>query len=197
MFGLHLSRISVALQYCLKFLLYSGIPETPNIEEFNIVWKRSGHLKLNSITLLASLIRTQEEAMMLHERLKFSAFERDLALFVVEHREPKLNPKPLLPYQNLLAKSKSKQRDVKEWILEVLKYNNSPLVEEFKNWDVPKFPVNGIMLREAGVEAGRTMGNVMNELKYYWADHEFNVSAEELMKLVPDICSKLSERRKK
>lgn len=135
--------------------------------------------------------------MILHDRLKFSAFERDLALFVVEHRQPKPSPKPLLPYQKLLAKSKSKQKDVKEWIVQVLKYNNSPLVEEFQNWDLPKFPVNGIMLKEAGVEPGRSMGNVMNELKYYWADHEFDVSAEELMKLVPEICNRLSEKRKK
>lgn len=179
------------------FYYLPGIPENPNIEEFNVVWKRSGHLKLNAITLLTSLIKTQEEAMVLHDRLKFSAFERDLALFVVEHRQPKPSPKPLLPYQKLLVKSKSKQKDVKEWILEVLKYSNSPHIEEFRNWDVPKFPVNGIMLKDAGVEAGRFMGHIMNELKYFWADHEFDVSAEELMKLVPDIRNKLSEKRKK
>ena len=38
-------------------------------------------------TLLASLLNSTQEMMYLHGRLKLSAFERDMALFVIEHRQ--------------------------------------------------------------------------------------------------------------
>lgn len=129
-------------------------------------------------------------------RLKLSAYERDLALFVVEHREPKPNAKPLLPYQQLMVKSKAKASDVHKWIVEVLKYNNSPHLEEFRNWSLPKFPVSGNMLKQKGVEGGRFMGLVIYELKNIWAENDFNLAAEELLKQVPHILSILEERRK-
>ena len=37
-------------------------------------------------TLLASLLQNTEEMMVLHNRLKLSGFERDMALFVIDHR---------------------------------------------------------------------------------------------------------------
>ena len=37
-------------------------------------------------TLLASLLQNTEEMMVLHNRLKLSGFERDMALFVINHR---------------------------------------------------------------------------------------------------------------
>lgn len=176
---------------------YTGLPENPNTEEFKSVWQRSGHLKLHAITLLSALINTHNEALALHERMKFSAFERDLAMFIVEQRAPKPSPKPLLPYQQLLVGSKSKTNDVREWILEVMKYNNFAFREEFANWPIPKFPINGIMLKEAGVDPGRTMGNVMSELKRMWAENEFESSSEDLMKEVPELCSRFAAKRKK
>lgn len=118
-------------------------------------------------------------------------------MFVVEHRAPKLSPKPLLPYQKLVVQTKYKIKDVREWIDEVLKYNNSSYRTEFQKWEVPKFPVNGTMLKQAGVDAGRQMGLVMNDLKHIWADSEFSLSAEQLLQEVPHICELLSEKRKK
>ena len=37
-------------------------------------------------TLLASMLNTTEEMMALHNRLKLSGFERDMSLFVINHR---------------------------------------------------------------------------------------------------------------
>ena len=37
-------------------------------------------------TLLASMLQNTEEMMALHSRLKLSGFERDMALFVIDHR---------------------------------------------------------------------------------------------------------------
>ncbi|KAJ8977636.1 hypothetical protein NQ317_003614 [Molorchus minor] len=114
---------------------YIGLPNMPKVEELKRVLKNSGHLKLHAITLLSSLLINQDEAIELNSRLKLSAFERDLAIFVVEHREPKLHSKPLMPYQQLVLKSKSKPSETKQMVIEVLKYNNSPYLEEFEKME--------------------------------------------------------------
>ncbi|KAF5275017.1 hypothetical protein FQA39_LY06954 [Lamprigera yunnana] len=175
---------------------YIGLPINPNVDELKSVWKRSGSKKLQAITLLSTLLKDQNNVLTLHNRLKLSAFERDLASFIVEHREPKPNLKPLLPYQQLLIKSKAKSSDVTQWIVEVLKYNNSPYLEEFKNWKLPKFPVTGNMLKQEGIEGGRFMGVVINELKNIWADYDFHLDEQELLKHVPEIVDTLQAKRK-
>ncbi|XP_074032127.1 CCA tRNA nucleotidyltransferase 1, mitochondrial [Leptinotarsa decemlineata] len=176
---------------------YIGLPANPNVEELKRVWSRSGHLKLHPITLLASLLNSIDDAKELNARLKLSAYERDLALFVVEHREPKLHPKPLMPFQQLIVKSKCKPSDTRSMSIEVLKYNNSPHWEELGNWKLPKFPVSGNILKELGIESGRFMGLVMTELKHYWADNDFKLNVEELVKQVPSIVDKLSQMKNK
>ena len=52
------------------------------------------HILDNGITttlqppaLLAAMLKTPEEMMALHTRLKLSGYERDMALFVVNHRK--------------------------------------------------------------------------------------------------------------
>jgi hypothetical protein len=56
------------------------------------------------------------------------------------------------PYQQLVVNSKGKTGDTKEWVCEVLKYKgNSVLLSEFEQWNVPRFPLNGNILKEKGV----------------------------------------------
>lgn len=154
-------------------------------------------MKLNAITLLASLLYDLDDAVNLNARLKLSAFERDLAIFIVENREPKLHSSPLLPYQQLIVKTKSKPSMVKQYVLEVLKYNNSPYLEDLEKWDIPKFPITGNMLKEKGVESGRFMGVVMQELKNIWADNEFKLRTEDILLYIPNVLKLLAERKKK
>lgn len=174
---------------------YIGLPDKPNIDELKVVWKRSGHLKMNAITLLSSLLCTVEDVAKLHIRLKLSAFERDLAYFIIDNRNPKPNNDPLLPYKKLLLKSKTKQSDTREWIIELLKYNDFPHLEEFKAWKIPRFPISGIMLKEKGIENGRFMGIVINELKAYWVDSNCVATEKELLDQLPKVLELLSEKR--
>lgn len=56
------------------------------------------------------------------------------------------------PYQLLVVNSKGKTHDTKEWVCEVLKYRGDrTLLKEFEQWSVPRFPLNGYMLKEKGV----------------------------------------------
>ncbi|KAF7268053.1 hypothetical protein GWI33_018795 [Rhynchophorus ferrugineus] len=176
---------------------YIGLPKKPNLLELKRVWGQSSHMKLHAITLLASLLNDVDDAVNLNARLKLSAFERDLAIFIVENREPKLHPSPLLPYQQLIVKAKSKPPVIKQCVLEILKYNNSPYLEDMEKWEIPKFPVNGSMLKENGVESGRFMGVVMQELRNIWADNEFKLSTDALLSHIPEVLKTLAERKKK
>lgn len=76
-----------------KFL---GLPVDPNIEELDLVLKRAHHLNLHPMSYLAALLRDLDEVTMLHNRLKFSGYDRDMAYFLVEHRGDKLAARPLL-----------------------------------------------------------------------------------------------------
>ena len=86
----------------------------------------------------------------LHQRLKLSAFERDLGLFVVTHREdtPPPHPQPLRPYQQLLADYRAAKRVGKLFIVELLHYRGQhQLAADFQAWELPRFPVNGATLK--------------------------------------------------
>ncbi|GLV42236.1 uncharacterized protein CBL_03822 [Carabus blaptoides fortunei] len=177
---------------------YCGLPEKPNVKEFSQVWDRSRHHNLKPMTLLSALLNEPEDVYRLNDRLKLSAYDRELALFVVQHRELKPDIKPLLPYQRLIIFGKGKTPDVKEWTTEVLKYQNSALLPAFVEWTVPKFPVPGNMLRERyAVPGGRFMGTVIDKLKEYWVEHEFKPTQEDLLARVPEIKCKLEEKNQK
>jgi hypothetical protein len=64
------------------------------------------------------------------------------------------------PYQLLVVNSKGKTSDTKEWVCEVLKYRgDGALLKEFEQWDVPRFPLSGYVLKENGVP-----GEITNRL---------------------------------
>lgn len=81
--------------------------------------------------------------------------------------------------------------------VEVLKYNNSPHWQELQDWEIPKFPLSGNMLKESGVESGKFMGIVMNELRHFWADTDFSLNSEQLLQELPRVFSELAEKKKK
>lgn len=68
---------------------FCGLPKKPNIEEF--VRLCSDLQEYNEphypILFMISLLYTCEDAIKLHERLKLSAFERDMALFISQQKE--------------------------------------------------------------------------------------------------------------
>lgn len=56
------------------------------------------------------------------------------------------------PYQCLILNSKHKISDAKDYVKEVLKYNGKlQLLSELEGWTIPRFPINGNMLKDANV----------------------------------------------
>ncbi|XP_064483449.1 CCA tRNA nucleotidyltransferase 1, mitochondrial-like [Ornithodoros turicata] len=166
---------------------FLGLPDSPDWNQFEKVCRRSHGLALQPVPLLTALLKDESEVMKLHSRLKFSSYERDLALFIVQHRENKEDAS-LKPYQRLLFVTKGKTGDVQEWICELLKYGgHRELLESFRCWDMPKFPVNGTMLLERGMRSGPKFAAVLGKLKELWFDSDFSLTTEELLAKLPDV----------
>lgn len=67
---------------------YIGLPEVTNLDAFQAVWNnRISGVEYNPITLLCGILNNNDDALKLHERLKLSAFERDLAYFITHCRD--------------------------------------------------------------------------------------------------------------
>ncbi|CAD6229916.1 GSCOCG00006640001-RA-CDS [Cotesia congregata] len=191
-----------AVELMLKMLQcniaqYIGLPEHSNLENFKKICERAhaaGH-KLHPITMIAAMLKNPDDAMNLHERLKLSAYQRDLAVFVTTHRDDELLPYPLYPFQCQLLKS-NKPMVTKEYIKEVIKYlGNFELLKPFEEWNPPKFPVNGHDLKPH-VTYPVLIAHTINALKDSWLLDGCKTSKEELMKRAPDIVVALQEKYK-
>ncbi|OXU19335.1 hypothetical protein TSAR_004803 [Trichomalopsis sarcophagae] len=176
---------------------YMGLPENLNLEHFNKIClnAQKNNVKLRPITLIAALLRTEEEVLQLFMRLRFPNFDRNLALFIVQHREEKLCENPLKPFQRVVLKTIGKVSDVREFVSELLRYKGSlDLLEEFEKWD-SRFPINGGMVKPY-VENPKVIGEVINRLKDIWLDSNCEMPVEKLQKHIPDIAAEASLEHK-
>ncbi|XP_023934768.1 CCA tRNA nucleotidyltransferase 1, mitochondrial isoform X2 [Bicyclus anynana] len=166
---------------------YIGIPN-PVLKELDVLLNRSQHLDLHPMSYLAALLENIDDVTVLHARLKFSSYERDMAYFIVEHRGEKEGARPLLPYEKLVLNTKIKQKDAVDYVREVLKYRGSEkLLQQFNSWDIPRFPINGKILKDHGVPPGKMYGPIINRIKDIWIDNEYKQSTADLVKLLPGI----------
>lgn len=174
--------------------VHIGLPKEPDVENFRVVCERalSKNISLKPISLIASMLKDENEVMKLHARLKLSNLDRDLALFLIQHREYKPCEKPLKPYQQLVvAQNANKCNVYREYVKEVLKYRGAvQLLNEFEQWVMPKFPINGNALKER-VPDRRIMGDVIIELKKIWVDQDFKLNDVQLLDFIPNILSEI------
>ncbi|CAH2045241.1 unnamed protein product, partial [Iphiclides podalirius] len=175
---------------------YMGLPD-PNVEELDKVLKRSQYLGLHPISYLAALLNDIDAVTVLHSRLKFSGYERDMAYFLVEHREDKEAKRPLLPYEKLVLQSKMKQKDVVEYTREILKYRgDEALLKHFDNWEIPRFPIDGKILKKNGVPPGKMYGPIIGKLKDIWIESEYKLLSEDLVQFIPNIVEEFTHQNK-
>jgi hypothetical protein len=92
-----------------------------------------------------------------------------------------------------LTPSLGKSRDLKDYVGELLKFHcKEDLYHKLKAWEIPKFPVDGKMLKDSGCPSGKIMGTVISKLKEHWVNDEFKTKPEELMKHLPKIFEELN-----
>lgn len=170
---------------------YIGLPESPNLSEFKRLFATS--LNPHVMTLLAALVDSPEDAIKLHERLKFSAYERDLLYFIVANKEAMGSVNDLIAFQQMCIQTVGKPSDQKFYVEELVKYlGKSDLYRQLAAWSIPPFPINGTQLKAAGCPQGRLMGTIMAKLKQHWAASEFQATQEQLMDLLPQVLEELN-----
>ncbi|KAK7019717.1 CCA tRNA nucleotidyltransferase 1, mitochondrial [Halocaridina rubra] len=140
---------------------YIGLPESYDCSNVKCIFKRceDSGIPLSDIhhmTLLASGFSSEEECINFIARIKCSKREREILFFVMEHRHKALQAETVKEMQDLAVDMKigeGRNKDiVLQYVSEVLKYaSRVDLLEHFTDWDIPKFPVNGMMVSEKGI----------------------------------------------
>ncbi|CAH0400537.1 unnamed protein product [Chilo suppressalis] len=175
---------------------YIGLPQNTDITELNIVLKRAEHLALHPVSYLVALLKDIDDVTVLYDRLKFSGYDRDMAYFLVENRKDQVSDRPLLPYEKLVLNTKIKQQNAIDYVKEVLKYKGEEtLLKQFSNWKIPQFPVSGKILKENGVPPGKMYGPIIMKLKNIWIESEYKQTAEDLIKILPDIIQEVHKNK--
>jgi tRNA nucleotidyltransferase (CCA-adding enzyme) len=86
-----------------------------------------------------------------------------------------------------------KPREIKEFVEELLKFLGKwELHQKLKDWKVPRFPVDGNILKSHNCPSGKIMGTIINKLKEEWVKNEFKPSADELLLSLPKILEELN-----
>ncbi|KAL5236418.1 hypothetical protein ACI65C_003828 [Semiaphis heraclei] len=172
---------------------YIGLPDQPNIDEFDKVINRSKGLKLKPITMLTPLLNDAEDMIELNIRLMFRTFDRDLGLFLIECRDEKSTPDTIKMNKIKIIHNSTRQSVMKTYIEQLFMYNNErTMLEEIKKWTPIKFPFTENMLKNHGVTAdGKKIGMILNKLIEYWADDDFQTDIEELLNLTPKAVNEL------
>lgn len=176
----------------VSYFYVLGLPKEGNVEELERVWTAmKGHGEaLQPVTLLISLIHTIQEAYDLAHAWKLSNDEKRLGVFVVQHREKAYKATtPIKYYQDLLVDGTYLRS-----VIELLNYcDKVGMAKDLERWQVPKLPVNGKDLKDAGFHPGTEMGSILRLLKTKWKESYFTASKEELIEIARKTRTKQEE----
>lgn len=113
--------------------------------------------------------------------------ELRLGVFIINHREDNVGDDKLRFCQDLMCDTADKEPKNKEKIVELLKYlGHSDVLETFQSWDLPKFPVSGIALLEAGVPRGPKLAIALKALREHWKKSNYTFTEKELLELADE-----------
>ncbi|XP_034193041.1 CCA tRNA nucleotidyltransferase 1, mitochondrial [Osmia lignaria lignaria] len=175
---------------------YVGLPENLNVKNFEILCEaaKKNNISFHPVSFLGVMLSNSDEVLQLHNRLKFSAYDRDLAYFLIRcwNENPPIDA--LKFYKKMLVHWKGSINVAKNYVCELLKCKQQfSLAEEVEKTVIPRFPVSGNSLKEH-VKTARMIGIVIKELKDIWLDKDFKLTAEELLQEVPRIVSELEDK---
>lgn len=184
--GNHVAHL-LELMYSLELVQYLGLPPDGNVEEMKRVWRNAKDHSPKPMTILASLLRSQEEVEKMDLRLKVSKEEKTLALFIVKHRQELCKsedePDSLKPFTDFIIDSRELDSKIK--VCELLKYQGEEkLLAELCEWSIPHFPVSGHDLRRIGVTSGKEIGATLQKLRDIWKKNRYQMDKEELLSYV-------------
>ena len=114
--------------------------------------------------------------------------EVELGLFILAHRGTNFHPDPLHKCQEMMCDLTGPPAKTKERLCELLKYvGDKKTLEMFSQWELPKFPVNGVNVMKCGVPKGPKLATALKQLREEWKKSNFSLSEDELLKLIPQL----------
>jgi len=113
--------------------------------------------------------------------------EKEIGLFVVNHREDAFHPDPFSHCQDLICDLPGGSFKTKVRVIELVKYmNDRSLLKRVEEWAPPRFPVHGEDLLEAGVPKGRAVGKVLSFLQQKWKESRYLAGTKDLLEFVDE-----------
>ncbi|KAM4821050.1 CCA tRNA nucleotidyltransferase 1, mitochondrial [Thomomys bottae] len=184
--GNHVKHL-IHLIYDLNVAPYIGLPTTTSLEEFNKVSKNVEGYSAKPMTILASLLKVQDDVTKLDLRLKISKEEKNLGLFIVKNRKDLVkatdSSEPLKPYQDFIIDSR--EPDASARVCELLKYQGEHgLLKDMERWSIPPFPVSGHDIRKVGISSGKEIGALLQQLREHWKKSGYQMEKEELLSYI-------------
>ncbi|XP_074643067.1 CCA tRNA nucleotidyltransferase 1, mitochondrial-like [Tubulanus polymorphus] len=175
----------------LDILKYLGFPENVNTNEVHKIWNRCKHLTPQPMTCAVSLLKTEEELTKLHIRLKLSNDEVRLGYYIIANRDTLPTEDSMKFIKDLFLDSLAhKEPKAKDKICELLKYEGQDdLLDQFKAWEPPKFPVNGRSLLDIGFKGGPKIQKTLDRLRELWKESNYTMTTEELVKIAEEMKS--------
>jgi tRNA nucleotidyltransferase (CCA-adding enzyme) len=190
--------IQVMLDEC-KLHPYLGLKEDVKLDKFTEIFDLSvqknteGYDLIAPCTVLTSLFLSDRHVMDFHKKCRISNHEKILCMFVIRHREEaRENRGEMLYFKNLLMDEfhLNGQSDFimnRFRIMELMKYVDAyDLLQEFQEWQIPKMPLNGIHLMEAGVPKGKYFKYLLEYLYGIWKESQFTMTFEDLIQRKDD-----------
>ncbi|KAK8392368.1 hypothetical protein O3P69_014614 [Scylla paramamosain] len=170
--------------------VHVGLPETFNCANVKAVYERCQKAglapkDLHHMTLLASGLSSVEECVKFIVRIKCSKREQELLLHIVQHRDAVAQFTMLKEAKDHLVDlciGEKRNKDIALlYTTELLKYcAHMDFLKEIKEWQVPKFPVNGLLIGERGVPR-KKIRFAMHDLLEEWKKSDYSFDASELL----------------
>lgn len=99
----------------------------------------------------------------------------------------------LRPFQQMCLVTIGKPKEIKEFVEELLKFHGKwEIYKALKSWSVPRFPIDGSILKSKNCPTGKLMGTILNKLKEEWVKSEFKTTKNELLAHLPEILDELN-----
>jgi hypothetical protein len=100
----------------------------------------------------------------------------------------------LKPYKDLLIDLYIFDPNIKEKILELLKYQyHRNEIQQLIDWILPNFPISGGMLALKGIKQGPNYKLILNELRQEWKNSHFKATENQLLnEILPIILKNLT-----
>ena len=112
--------------------------------------------------------------------MKYSNECRRLAQLIVNYRDS-LPDHRLKSYKDLLVDLHPFDSNIKEKIVELMKFHHVDDVEQLTHWTIPIFPISPGMLALKGVKQSGNYKEILQELKETWKQSDFRATENELL----------------